>query len=315
MNDDVLRTWDLIAAGPTPKLRWTALRDGGETMNGVSYNPQQLEGVASASQRGWNCYVLLNHAETTLHRRPHAMDVNEWRYVLIDCDPTLNSLYSLYREDINEIHRRAEQLLDRLLDVPIIHSGRGIQVWLPIECPALVWQPAAVSAATRTFLSKLLPEPGARVKLDLLGDLARLARLPGSINQRTKATARFLHCPKDPTRVPAEDIMKYLPSNWATMSANQVAERCWDTLESWRTAWSHLTARAQSFLEHGAPAGERHEACWHTVDKLRAFGVSEESARECVEYAAYVLCAPPLEASYVERVFRRVYREGGSRDS
>lgn len=312
MVNDIERTWKLLAAGPCQKLRWTALRDGGETMNGVAYNHQQLEGVARASERGWNCYVLLNHAETTAHRRPHADEINEWRYILVDCDPVNDTLH---QKDVDEIHARAEHLLDRLLDVPIIHSGRGIQIWLPIRCPALVWQPAAVSAATRAFLNQLRPPAGAPVKVDLLGDLARIARLPGSINQRTKVRAQFLHCPEDPTRIPAEDIMKYLPSNWAAMSANQVAEKCWDTLESWRTAWSHLTARAQNFLEHGAPAGERHEACWHTVDKLRAFGVSEESARECVEYAAYVLCVPSLESSYVERVFRRVYREGGSHAS
>jgi hypothetical protein len=293
VNDDIAYTFNLLRK----PVRWRALRDRTAPMSGWASSLDELESIAAASTRGWDVYVGLNPVNRNV--RPLASNVSAWEWLLVDLDPVRGSepdlLASVY-STVGHIQR----LTETKLTPEWIYTGNGTHLWLHID-QDISLDPGAIAAASKAFLRAI--DPGdPQIKVDpSTSDLARLARLPGTVNQRTGRWSKFLQRGGGRGTVKASTIMRFLPNAYAPADPQQIAA-------TWREAWSHLTNRAQSFLDAGAGQGSRHESLWHAARKLFELGVSETSAKEALDYAAEQ-CQPPLAPADVNRVLREEWHK------
>lgn len=296
MNPDLAYAFETLRK----PIRWRALAPQSPVMSGYVNTLDELVNVAAASMRGWDVYIGLNHIPTD--QRPLAKNVCEWEWLLVDLDPADGII--LGPEDVIPVLDNIANLIGTELAPDILHTGNGIHIWLRLEQDVLVNAEQAQHCARR-FL-KLINPGKSRFQVDpSTGDLARIARLPGSINQRTGRMAQFIQAGQSKDAIPASRIVALSAGHDEPTSECEHPE----SDGTWRDVWSHLTATAQNFIEHGAFKGERHDRLWHTARKLRELGVGELSAWEALLNAAEH-CDPMLDA----RDVRRVVRQEWSRD-
>lgn len=144
--------------------------------------------AAEAWITGTDGYVTLNPVREGCVRKPSDEDIAGSNWLLLDFDPKKDEEDPLgTSEQRRTAALAAADAAQSMLGTGLlIDSGRGAQVWLPVE-PG-VSRRRLVAFVRQSFKSNL-------VEVDATHDASRLARLPGTVNSRTGDEALVL----DPT--------------------------------------------------------------------------------------------------------------------
>lgn len=362
MNNSMQDVWDILlsAAEDRAGVRWFSKRsDSSVTLGSIAQSAKELDTVASSSLRGWDCFVHLNPSRKVKGSRAKSSDVNDWSFVLIDIDPVdvneddlmPNDMQYILRTKVDFIQGKAEELLGTLLHPAIIYTGRGYHLWLRLK-PIPIWNRMPTRAwingdpgyregkqienATRNFLTELAKDVPEGVRIDILPDLARIARLPNSINHKTGRYARLIQSGSQ------QDIGQIILDKFGRQTAREdvAAHPEWfkpkkceypihDWVEDvliqpgytviitdpdhgtfdWRDVFWTLTLRARNYLDRGAAEGSRHESVYACCKSLYEKGVSRESAFDAL-WVGNTRSDRMLPLTEVKRQIRRIYGGG-----
>lgn len=218
----------------------------------------------------WDCYVQLNPTRRRDGAKAYAEDVSHYRWMLIDVDPG--------EGDIVPWDQAADCLMLRLHEVlgvtgHLIFSGRGFQIWVPADGRVVTPEFGARIWHAHGYLYEVLQKP----YLDHLGwkidtrcrNLDRLARMPGTINQRTGVESRI------------EEWWELFDPTWVDRllaAAPEVAPAEPVEAAPLHKVWHLLTVSAKRWIEHGAGPGERHDELFRAAASLAEAGVPIEDA-------------------------------------
>jgi hypothetical protein len=301
--DDVERevsyAFNLLNSGALGErgVRWFALNPQGQRMGGVARALWQLYDVALTSQRGWSTYVQLNPSLTSGMRASNH-EVSELRFLFFDIDPVGSSEPSGM---LAEALAQASDLLQCTLDPWIIDSGRGLQAWQEVPVTALTSESRPRFAAALRQLIRRLPTVDKSCS-----DLARVARLTGSINHKTGRMARLV---KAGNMLHTTDWRFRLLELGEEEQGALVAPLVEVGEKTWNDVFIGLTATAQNFILRGVKSPGRHHDAHHTLRLLKERGVSKASATEALYHGA-LLCLPSARVDKEFTVFlKRIIRE------
>lgn len=295
--------WNLLTEPATNKhVRWFATSEA-NNLGGIAHSPQSLESVARLSHVGYNCYVTLNPTNTRPTKRINQNDVTHWAFLLLDLDPLDKNA------DVND----AIGWLDYDLTpyggidlVPtILRSGRGVQGWLrfaPREIDSEEQRRYFVGV-NRGFLKTMRRNIPKGWRLDMTSDLARIARMPGSLHQTTGIQAEIECFGRMQTKLETDRFIKqyYEPIPLQSFESD-------GTEKEWFEVQEELTFAAKNFILMGALEGERHRTCQHTCKTLQERGVSKMSAFEALMLGNEA-CKSPLAEREVRGILEQVYKK------
>lgn len=242
-----------------------------------------------------DCYVQLNPARRVAYARPFSHDVTHVQAVLLDFDP------------VGMLPFDRARVLSVLYDMGVpahsctwIYSGRGIQCWLHLIPLSVSYDPL-LGRRVRTFLDLFSLALGTLDgwRLDILGDLARLARLPGTRNTKTGEVACVLESMQFPS-----------PGGWLTMiePAPPPEKVCAEgQVIAWPDVAPGLTQTAYRFIVEGAVDGERHRCCVAAARSLRDVGATPDVAHALLLLGASRCSPSALSESEVERIWNQVW--------
>ena len=300
-----MSAWDVLTAPcPTPKIRWFARSPRRGNLGGMVTTEAEMLNIARLSHQDFNVYVTLNPTNDRICSRISTEDVTHWAFILIDLDPLRDKLNPVL---CTQQMKAKLKLLDPRLDYPaVVWSGRGVQLWLrlpPRSVPDEVSRHKATSA-TRGFLKHLQKEAPDGWRIDLVGDLARVARMPGSINQKTGEKAQLI----DSGMMLQQEVVDWLGENFHDNTlAPQTSIFNGERTLSYMDVADEISLRAKLFIEMGAVEGNRHESCFAACKSLWECGVSKENAHEALMSGA-ATSLPYLPDRDVRSILEQVYR-------
>lgn len=296
MTSDVDLTWDVLQTNP---VRYFA-KQGDKVVGGAARSRPSLARTIR-NLPGYNIYVTLNPSLPQIRSiKTATSDITEWRWVLVDIDPTIPQLDASHMD-------QACALLSSLYPHYIrVSSGRGLQLWLSVTpIPVTPYNAARIERGTRNFLQitgrKLQGFPG---KIDTsCSDLGRVARMPGTINHKTGSRAHYIDL--------GADLHTLQPFPAEVILANSGEDPRPTTREAPKIKSQilpMLTMTASTFLTEGVFEPGRHSAAYATACSLLELGVEEDLARDWIMTAAH-LCHPPLRVVDAERAFQNARRK------
>jgi hypothetical protein len=245
-----------------------------------------------------DCYIQLNPVSKPGLIRPSNADVLQLQAILIDIDPISDD--ALPDRGLLACQARLEELGVGHGCRTVIDSGRGIQVWLHIH-PIPIIGEGSLGRSVRRFIHALAKSMGtvAGCRIDTsCADLSRLARLPGTINQKTGKPTKILD-----KGTPSEAYWLYRWDEEVAPKAPRVASPI-------RTKWPdielHLTKTAKDFILEGVEEPGRHKAAVAAGRSLRENNVEPGVALGFLERGAE-RCSPPLDPSDVQRIFHQIW--------
>lgn len=293
-----LETWDLLPLPPdTYRYVFAKHRAGGNYGTWVNGPGALLRFMQNHPD--FDCYITLNPASRRDRIRPKTKDISHLQAILIDIDPV--------EEDADIPYARciAVDLCDDIGipsdSVTHIDSGRGVQLWLHIE-PIPVIGEGSLQVYTRSFIKEFADRFGTQrgCRIDTsCSDLARLARLPGTVNQKTQKPASIL---RSGTQVPALWLLSRDPSD-ALVDAIVPPET--GVLTSWPDIAALVNRTAYEFITEGQEEPGRHKACFATAMSLKEACVGPGFALELL-FTGSGRSTPHLPISEVERIWRQV---------
>lgn len=289
--DDVWRILPL----PAGTYRYVFAKAGHVVEGTWVRNAAGLQAFANRNAHA-NCYITLNPAGSPNLIRPSARDITHVQAILIDIDPVEPSAR------VPEAFYLVEGLLERMGVDPwamsIIDSGRGIQCWIHVK-PLIA--DGLLKETVRNFINTLSKEFGQRhgcVIDSSCSDLARLARLPGTVNQKTKLPTVLV---RPGSEQPAGFLGRFQDLEPKVLCPPPPGLRV-----TWPQAVMYLTHTASEFIQHGVEQTRRHKACFATAKSLKEAGVPEKIGTEWILKGSE-RCDPPLEPSEALRIMKRVY--------
>ena len=290
-KDDAARAWDVLEWDG--QVQWFA--KGPRRVSGGRLHSKDalIRCVDNMARLGLNLYVGLNPSRRC-GVKARREDILFWRYILVDLDPLpCPRGTNRHVRDMESLLRPAHNL----------YSGRGWQWWLELEPLDLRHEDRfKVERGTKAFLANLEEQCALwKWRVDqTTSDLARIARCPGSVNQRTGERARFVSFASGQSRDPGTVIaLAPPPPERQGLIDGDISDL--------RDVLPHLKGRAREFLVWGVGEGGRHSACWHTAKALWESGAARERAVEWLALGAE-RCSPPLPGGDVERVIREVWQ-------
>ncbi len=294
-----MNTCDLLPLPPDTVRHIFARRD--TSIRGTYVlREKQLDRLRAAFS-DWNLYITLNPTRPSARSRmrPRARDISHLQAILIDIDPIAESAQPMRAATL-----AAELLHERGIPVDcmvFLDSGRGVQLWLmhpltPVEdIPDCADR---VAALVRWIATRMLLGRYGCVVDTSCSDLARLARLPGSVNQKTGLQTSLMTLP-EPTEPWLCSIPFEPPSRAQSSGLGGHYTR--------GRIFARVTQAARAFLEDGKVEPGRHFACIATVKSLEEIGVPEEIAAKLTHKSAADLCEPPLPPHDVDKMLDQVY--------
>ncbi len=258
---------------------------------------------ALLTNTGHNIYVHLNPS-TVRPFSPKASndDTTEFCNILVDIDPVSPDAQPLYT--LHGVMDRMESLISgSASSVSIVDSGRGVQVWMHFERTPLTQGElrSSINRATAALLRLVQPEQSFGCRVDTsCADLARVARLPGSTNQKTGRIATIIH--NDYTTFLRLDSLLALdpgPPPPPVIPNHIKGAKLGFVLP-------YLTFTAASFLTQGASSPGRHARAYAAAASLREVGIDIEQAQEWVALGGRC-CDPPLSQSECVAATRNAY--------
>lgn len=321
--DQIVKTFHLVESNGV--ARWAARR--GDTLEGSwAANPMELVQFAEA-YKDWNFYVQPNPSQKRHGKRCSAADITDWRWFLVDLDPSTGPDDDDYGDAIFEVVSALQSYMGKPYTPLMLHSGRGRQLWFrltvdePWYCKSNlesmfkltrvglegvetideIPMRSAIQDAQRYWLKQLggrVETPG--VSIDgSVSDLPRLMRCPGTINTKTGEVARFLNVYDEKThfcRGLAEKLLRYVP-----VTEFRRSHQCYAPLGScaghpWQAAVSFLTGRGADYLTFGAIEPGRHSGAVAAARSLAEQGVEEKEIFRALLFGGS-LCRPELDDS------------------
>lgn len=300
-----VRTWEILTQPDNLKIRWFGKSDRRGNLGGTVRAPDAFENLTRLSDQGYNLYVTLNPTNERPAKRINTTDVTQWAFILIDCDPL---------QDWGEASAAhfAQIMWERLARLNMhpatIYTGRGIQFWVRL------WPRVLETKATRDYCvgvnrgflqyvrTELLKDLTGW-KVDMLSDLARIARMPGAMHQKTGRKARLIYSGRPMTEESTQACAArfYVAPPILPQPFNGATDRDWTEVRD------ELTARAKNFLTMGVDAGSRHEDVQHCCKTLFERGVGKASAFEAICYGNEA-CKVPLSERELLVILEQVYR-------
>jgi len=301
--------WDVLTA-PHDFLRvdrfvrWFARSKDGDTLGGISLSPENLRAtVGPLNRSGYDIFAHLNPTHPRITRRANTEDSLAWAFMLVDIDPLDGT------PDPDEVVAATHIPLRSLEAVvrpgwrfapTIVYTGRGAHLWVRFRPRQDVewWR---IGDAQREILRKLTPPPGYRI--DPLGDMARIVRLPGTINHKTGRMAELI----TPGQFEPPSMTNHVIAFAREIARPQGAPESFDL--DWKDVKDELTDRARRFLDVGAPEGVRHETCWHVCRALYEKGVKKISAADALDWGN-MASAKRLTPREIWGIVEQVYGKG-----
>lgn len=197
---DLLATWLLLADGYLPPRHLNLFAKspkGTGTATGVALSEDHLQQQAKAYD-DWNLYVCLNPSFKA-SGKPSQKDITFVEWMVLDIDPMPKG--PSYRYSCSVLDIVAPLLLEDYNLVAyehyaVVNTGRGLQLWLPVKQGNLTCSQAdrvikGLTASIRDKIEENLNEIGYHVDTSC-ADIARVVRLPGTINHKTGRRATFM---------------------------------------------------------------------------------------------------------------------------
>lgn len=290
MND----VWDCLPL-PAGTYRYVFAKDGGMVRGTWVHGPQAMGRFAARFSRA-NCYIQLNPTRERMRIRPHATDVSHLQAILVDIDPE-----GANADGDNAVEVAWDILNDMGVDTQLttlIDTGRGRQIWIHID-PLPIIGEGSLARAVKAFIREVSERVGKSygcVVDTSCSDLARLARLPGTVNQKTGRMSRIMFAgkPQPPWflfRFDAEVPARVAPS---------------ESRSTWPKVVPHLTNTAREFITSGVEQMRRHRGCYAAAKSLHEAYVPEDVARGWLLKGAE-RCDPPLDGGEVDKIIRRTF--------
>jgi len=331
-RDAIRETFDLL---DYPNVRWAAIRRDGKLDGGYAVSAAELASFAEA-YRGWNLYVQPNPSTRLGGVRVTADDVTEWRWFVVDLDPDFPGTIGPENPARTEVVHAMQGYFGTDVEPLVMFSGRGYQLWYRVNGyalrPGLIFAATAlprdadealvvaelpmvraIAAASRYWLSRLAsrmrPEWGVEIDTSV-SDLPRLARCPGTMNQKTGNLAVVLH--ESHGALDGKNFLRWVPTR-EYVGASKTGGPSVGEGAPWQAADAFLTLRASAFLARGEGEPGRHAGMAATARSLAEAGLGYEAVVEAL-YHGGAKCFPPLEdPAFIERTARealaRVNRE------
>lgn len=297
---DGVETWELLPL-PSGTFRYVFAKDGDGRVTGTWIPGPGALSRFLVNHRDQSCYIQLNPANQRGLVRPTAKEVSHLQAILLDVDPV-----EAGAEAGAAMARVAEVCTS--LGVPttcisLINTGRGLQFWLHLD-PIPIIGEGSLARAVRKFIwavaGRVGTSHGCRVDTSC-ADLGRLARLPGSVNQKTGKKASII---SRGSPVPALFLFPFDEEVVDAVAAPPP--------RALRTKWPeiavHLTRTAQEYITLGSEEPGRHRAAFATAKSLKEACVEPEVALHLLLLGAG-RCAPELPLSDASRIFRQVFEE------
>ena len=301
------KVWDILTSpSEDKKVRWFAKSDRGN-LGGIVLSPDELENVARLSHQGYNVYVTLNPTNRRICKRINHLDVDRWAFILIDMDPVEGE-----KDAFDSPIKASAWMIEKLRAIhpelgrpAVVRTGRGVQLWLrllPQDCRNLR---NYFTDVNRGFLIKIRENPPPGWRIDMCSDLARVARLPHSINQKTRETAWLI----DSGEMLEDSTTLWVATEFYKPSAYEPGKRGeLDKFDrTWDVVMDELTLRAKNYLTLGAAEGNRHASCHHLCRTLWELGVTRDSAYDAMEHANQAN-EPSLTTRDHRDILEQVYR-------
>jgi hypothetical protein len=300
IDDDLDRVWNILG-GP---VRYFA-KSHGRIQGGTCKTLGSLRRVVE-NLKNWDFYVTLNPSQG-LGVKASSSDITHWRRILIDIDPvapdaspslaagyTLGSLIKFLPNSATSF-------------ITTIDSGRGHQLWVEIEETLI--QGRAHARRIEGAISSLYHSinhcvGGCRIDPSC-SDLSRVARCPGTVNQKTGQLATILrrYSSWPLTGLPAKVILTAFPEETErpTKKLLKFSLKIGDLLP-------YLSQRAANYLTEGVGSPGRHSAAYAAAKSLQELGVAEENAEKMVQMGGR-LCRPPLSETETLRATKNAYQK------
>jgi hypothetical protein len=290
MND----VWRILPL-PQGTYRYVFAKAGGMVDGTWVSGPEALGAFAQRYAKA-NCYITLNPVSRADRTRPSSNDVSHVQAILVDIDPIEPSAQP--GEALWEARDMLESMEVDPWSMTVVDSGRGIQCWIRFK-PLTVDKQLA--RTVKNFVNTLSAEFGTRYGCVIdssCSDLARLARLPGTMNQKTGREARLV-------------VEGDVQSAAFLFHHQEDGPIVWEVpIPGLRTTWPQaamfLTLTGREFIQFGVEQTRRHKCCYAASKSLLEAGVPEAIATEWLLKGAE-RCDPPLESGEVLRIVKRVY--------
>lgn len=309
MSRSTLTTvFNLLSADEHP-VHWVAKSPSGHGLVGrQATSPHQLY-RHTTDQAGWNFYVCLNPSLPTPYK-PSKNHITHLCCLGLDIDPRPGE-----ELDIGATRAALDDALMAVLGSPcyiIYDSGRGMWAWILVEPTPLPDQGARNEADQLIKgLTRCISETCGLSKYGIIdsscAELSRIARCPGTTNQKTGKQATFLsdyplarlHYPllaetASPYIIPAPALSPELARGTAVM----------DIAPS-----LNVTSRQFVLLGVAKADESRHRRLWSTAKNLSELGVAPVTAHLVLSTGA-AHCTPSLfsdDPLCVDRIITQIW--------
>lgn len=309
MSASTLRTvFELLSAGEHP-VHWVAKSPSGHGLVGrQAATPEQLIRHRT-DQAGWNFYVSLNPSLPTRYK-PSKNYITHLCCLGLDIDPRPGE-----QLDIGATRDSLDAALMAVTGCPcytIYDSGRGMWAWIMLEPTPLAGQPERDEAdqLIKGF-TRCIAETCGLSKHGILdsscAELSRIARCPGTYNQKTGKEAVFLTdypLARLPYHALVEIAAPYIIPAPAPQPELALGTSVMDIAPS-------LNATSRQFVLLGVAKVDesRHRRLWSTAKNLSELGITPTIAH-LVLSAGAGLCRPSLfsdDPTCVDRIITQIW--------
>lgn len=264
---------------------------------GWAKSPDHFERIVrNLDGAAFNTYVHLNTSNHANRYKGSLVDIRTWHRIFVDLDPVDKS------PNPSAAARAILRCLPRETATHI-YTGNGHQLWIEVESTPIqnLAHAREIERAMRGYVQWLgaqIDPCGCHIDVGCC-DLSRVARMPGTTNQKKGRQAKLLAVATRTldTRIVFEHT---LPPQ-----SIEPAPRV-DTPSEWRAIWPHLTEIADRFMMEGIGKGGRHHAAYATARRFRELGVPQQQTLKWLWVGAQ-RCRPTLSLSDVEYISRSAY--------
>jgi len=294
--------WDLLGGPIRFFAKSNQLVEGGRCDTLASFTR------TANNLRNWDFYVTLNPSTFSRRIKASSADITHWRRILIDIDPVTKEA----KEDPHEALLAGGMVASHISEIipgslkalSVISSGRGCQMWLEIEPTKIESNEhrQRIERATSHFLRLIdTHECGCRVDPSC-SDLSRVARCPGTTNQKNGGLAYFIYPTVGLTPIPAEAILSLAPNEPI------VEHESPQSFTGLAQMLPHIGQRPATFLTEGVSTPGRHSAAYAASASLRELGIPESQAVALV-IAGGSYCRPILRPLEISRIVAKAYEK------
>lgn len=165
----------------------------------------------------------------------------------------------------------------------IVSSGHGLHIYWILEAPVNITDSSRdeiqrLMRGWQGYINNKAADCG--WQFDRVGDLARVLRVPGTLNHKTDLA--------QPVEVIAESEYRYCLDNFNKLIKNQ----------------SGILARSKTVITETIPQGTRNDTLFRSACSMRARGSDKKEINECLQQMNRDRCETPLSANELDSIIR-----------